>query len=332
MSSPYFLALDPRMEMSYADVRKLISPTGFRCFMKFSNESASIAIDKLFNITSSWVPDTGQYACKFINLGITGPEIATLTTNITLWATTEDFETESKHLEIKFLPQFYVPLEVALEENTNMGDLEVIGHPEVLAAVTVTPADSSIIFVDEGKTVNTTSTTYRIQLVDYHWRLAGLEEAMGIIVTCPKTKQEVKVIVKVTGQKQICSVPRSPLVTFFQNYKYAIAMATAMLIIFFLTFYFYSNYMHPVVNVECEHPRTMLTSSPGSPVTSVHRCSANASSQFAGMSRTSSSPTSRNNSSSCRFNCSCNGGREPIYGDASSFYTSPEIRRNRRCM
>ncbi|KAJ8985936.1 hypothetical protein NQ317_010693 [Molorchus minor] len=180
------------------DVRKLISPGGFKCFMKFSNESVSINIEQVFNITSSWVPDTGigfygQYACKFVNLGVNGSEIATLHTNVTLWATTDDFETESAHLNIKFLPQFHVPLEIILDETTNTGDLVVIGHPEVLSVIEVTPADSSIVYVDSGKQVNETAITYNIQLVDYHWRLAELEDAMGIIVSCLRPVQSVMI-------------------------------------------------------------------------------------------------------------------------------------------
>ncbi|KAJ8968307.1 hypothetical protein NQ314_002368 [Rhamnusium bicolor] len=181
------------------DVRKLVSPTGFKCFAEFSNKSLPITIDHLFNVINSWVPETGQYACKLINLGIHGSNISVLSTNVTLWAATEDDETTSRRLNIKFLPHVFVPEEILLAENSNTGDLTVIGLPEVLQQIEVRiKSDSSILFVGEPKDHNETSKIYQIQLIDYHWRLADLEDAMGIVVSSPITKQNVKV-----GEKMI---------------------------------------------------------------------------------------------------------------------------------
>ncbi|XP_018577251.1 nuclear pore membrane glycoprotein 210 [Anoplophora glabripennis] len=315
------------------DVRKLVSPTGFKCFVEFSNESSPININQFFNVTNSWVPETGQYACELTNLGLHNSEIAVLQTNVTLWATTEDYETISKRLNIKFLPNFFVLPEVTLAENSNTGELFVVGLPEVLQQIKVQPADSSILFVGKGKQVNETAIHYDVQLIDYHWRLASLEDAMGIIVSSLITKQKDKVLVKVTGDidKHLCGLSRSPVFRFLQHYKYAIAMAGAMLFIFLITFYFYSNYMQPIVNVNVHPTRSMLTSGiAGSPTT--NRCAANMS---ANLSRVSSNISPNSNRICNRFNCNCtaHSSREPIYGDASTFYTSsPELRRNRRIM
>lgn len=57
----------------------------------------------------------------------------------------------------------------------------------------VVPADSSIVYVDEGKLIDVNTKKYQIQLIDYHWRLAELAEAMGIIITSPITKQTLRV-------------------------------------------------------------------------------------------------------------------------------------------
>lgn len=72
-----------------------------------------------------------------INLGIHGSDIATLRTNVTLWATTEDYETTSKRLKIRFLPNVFVLPEVTLAENSNAGELFVIGLREVLEQINV---------------------------------------------------------------------------------------------------------------------------------------------------------------------------------------------------
>ncbi|VEN56349.1 unnamed protein product [Callosobruchus maculatus] len=336
------------------DVRKLVRPSGFRCFAEFSNKSLPVTLDAIFNISSSWVPETGQYACKLTNLGVNGTDISVLKTNVTLWATTSDFDTVSKRLTIKFLPGVYTDLEVQLSETTFLGEINVVGLRTVLEQISVYPADSSILYVDKGKEIDETTMRFQVQLIDYHWRLADMEDAMGVIVSSPITKQHIRVLVKVTGniQKQVCGVGRSPLYVFLQNYRYAIATAVTMMIIFFMTFYFYSTYMQPVVNVNVQR-RGMLSGrtsgdnvgrpgggpgqSPppgpgGSPTP--HQCAANYAASFL-----RGSPSPRHG-----YDCGCgspgapsrgcaaNASREPIYGDASSFYSSPEVRRNRRGM
>lgn len=52
----------------------------------------------------------------------------------------------------------------------------------------------SILYVDDGKMVDENTMKYKVQLIDYHWRLANLEEAMGIIVKSPITKQQIRVM------------------------------------------------------------------------------------------------------------------------------------------
>lgn len=70
-------------------------------------------------------------------MGIHNSEMAVLQTNVTLWATTEDNETYSKHINIKYLPNFFVLPEVELAENSNAGQMFVIGLPEVLQQIQV---------------------------------------------------------------------------------------------------------------------------------------------------------------------------------------------------
>ncbi|ERL89556.1 hypothetical protein D910_06921, partial [Dendroctonus ponderosae] len=178
------------------DVRKLVRPQGFNCFMKFSNESLDISVHDMYNISNSWVPETGQYACKLINTNLNNSDISLLSTNLTLWAETEDGEITSEKQIIKFLPGVYVEPVLYLKETSNTGELLIKGLPEVL--------------------------------------------------------NELNVLVKVTGDfkgAQQCGVSRSPIIHFMQNYKYAMMMAIAMVVIFLITFYFYSTYMQPVVHV-----------------------------------------------------------------------------------
>ncbi|XP_066245926.1 nuclear pore membrane glycoprotein 210 [Euwallacea similis] len=317
-----------------ADVRKLVRPRGFRCLMKFSNESLSITANQLFDISNSWVPETGQYACKLINTNLNNSDTSILDTNLTLWATTEDGEITSPLQNIKFLPAVHVEEVLYLQETGNTGEVLVKGLPEVLEQLSVTSADSTILFVSDLKSTDQYYKKYKVELVDYHWRLANMEDAMGINVVSPITKQNIKVMVKVTGgfKEDQCTFGRSPIRNFLQNYKYAMAMAVAMVGIFLLTFYFYSTYMQPVVNVNvnptgrpgvsppCAANRSLLlqTRNPPSPI----MC-------------TSANTSGHSPTGGCKFNCSCrrNGSSEPVYGDASTFYTNtPDVRRNRKFM
>ncbi|XP_050315586.1 nuclear pore membrane glycoprotein 210 [Anthonomus grandis grandis] len=311
-----------------ADVRKLVRPQGFTCFMKFSNTSSIIQAEDLYNITNSWVPETGQYACKLVNNMYNNSDVALLQTNLTLWAVTDDGGVSSDMQTIKFLPGVYVEQILFLDEIRNSAELSVKGLPEVLDQMTVTPSDTTILFVTPLKSNEAFLKKYKVQLIDYHWRLADMEDAMGIAIISPITKQNLRVMVKVSGDfkgAQQCGLARSPLYTFLQNYKYAIVMAIAMIGIFLLTFYFYSTYMQPVVNVNVNPQRSATTSTTCAAnryMAQQQRYGANLSPVLRTSPNTSGQSTSQ---TPCKFNCSCRrhgGAREPVYGDPSSFYNS----------
>ncbi|KAL1512846.1 hypothetical protein ABEB36_002363 [Hypothenemus hampei] len=321
-----------------ADIRKMVRPQGFKCFMTFTNESQSISPYDLFNISTSWVPETGQYACKLTSLSFNSSEIALLQTNLTLWAVTENEDISSKNQSIKFLPGVYVESELYLRETT--GEFLVKGLPEVLNQLSVTPADSTILYVSLAKSNDIFTNKYQIQLIDYHWRLADMEEAMGILVVSPITKQNIKIMVKVAGdfKGQLCGLVQSPILNFLQTYKYAIMMAAAMILIFLLTFYVYTNYMQPVVNVTV-HPQgrpgisAMTTCSANRSFYTGQRCTASAGISPVLRPSPNTSTPGGSPRTGCNLNCSCrgHGSREPIYGDMSAFYnSSPEVRRNRK--
>ncbi|XP_076259039.1 nucleoporin 210 [Rhynchophorus ferrugineus] len=314
-----------------ADVRKLVRPQGFNCFMTFSNQNIDMSVHELFNISNSWVPETGQYACKLINSNENSAKIAILQTNITIWAATEDGEVESEKQDIKFLPGIFVPNELVLQEGVNSAELVIKGLPEILSHITVKPADEGIVSLSETKSSEDTEKKYQVQLIDYHWRLADMTEAMGININSPLTKQHLRIMVKVIGdlkgQPTCGPAMQSPILRFMQNYKYALLMATVMILVFLMTFYFYTAYMQPIVNVNVNSNRT----SPVNLSTQTHRCAANLAA--AAFNRASPNALNHSQGGGCKFNCSCprHMSTEPVYGDPSSFYTNtPEIRRNRK--
>ncbi|CAH0550671.1 unnamed protein product [Brassicogethes aeneus] len=343
------------------DVRVLVRPTIFQCFAKFSNETIETKPEEIFNISNSFVPETGSYACKFVSLGVYDKDIAVLDTDVLMWVVTSDETMTSEILTVKFAPQVYHPSEILIGEGESTTTFELVGLPHVLSQISVEPADSSILYIDQGTMENPTTVKYEVQLIDYHWRIASLEDAMGIHIKSPMTKQDIKIIVKVVGgiASLSCQSGRSPIFNFLFLYKNALLMCLAMLLVFLVTFYFYSHYMQPVVcvnvtgnggnscaaNMTMDRPRSLNSNRMGSPNNwdrSLVR-TANYSpmqrrtvpgSSFVSPNQSNISRCS--NASQCqKLNCSCNANtsREPVYGDPSSFYTgSPEIRRNRRGM
>lgn len=54
--------------------------------------------------------------------------------------------------------------------------------------------DSTILYLSEIKSDDIYLKKYQVQLIDYHWRLENMEDAMGINVVSSKTKQEIRVM------------------------------------------------------------------------------------------------------------------------------------------
>lgn len=100
--------------------------------MMFLNESLETRIEELFSVSTSWVPETGQYACKLIDLGLNNENISVIRSEISVWATTEDEAIESPRLTIQFVPSFYVDRQVPLLEDRNEAYMDVTGLPQVL--------------------------------------------------------------------------------------------------------------------------------------------------------------------------------------------------------
>lgn len=80
----------------------------------------------------------GQYNCKITPTGMNASEISTFSTNITIWAISDEGEVESQILEVPFVPGVYANPEVFIGEFGTYGELEVCGLDYVLEQITVT--------------------------------------------------------------------------------------------------------------------------------------------------------------------------------------------------
>ncbi|KAL3288731.1 hypothetical protein HHI36_003166 [Cryptolaemus montrouzieri] len=307
----------------HEQVHKMITDFPFTCHIAFTNRSKTIKAIDLFKVRSVFLPISGQYACEVKALKKNQSEASVLETSIYIFAMSlDDPDIVSHKLKVPFLPGVWSPSEIFLNDY-GIGELVITGLPKILEELIVFPADSSILYVSNAK-IDGYKVTHNIQLLDYHWRLADVTEAMSIIIVSRQTNQTLPVIVRVKPGfelEEACLTKQTPVVAFLHKYRHTVAILTSMLVIFVASFYVYSRYLHPVVNVNLVQGRTPLADSfrGANP-----RCAAAVGNY------------SFNTSLSHPPNCSCSpcsGRNEPIYGDVSSFYnTSPELRRNRRLM
>ncbi|KAK9877492.1 hypothetical protein WA026_018603 [Henosepilachna vigintioctopunctata] len=294
----------------------------FTCHIAFTNRTRSIKATELFKVRSVFLPSSGQYACEVRSLKKNESEASVLETSIYIFALSlDDPDIVSHKIKVPFLPGVWSLPEIELNDY-GIGELVVTGLPTLLSEMMVFPSDSSILYVSNGK-FDDYKVTYNIQLLDYHWRLAEVMDAMSIIIVSKQTNQSYPVLVKVKSDFQLdeaCTTKQSPIMAFVHRYRHTLAIIISMLVIFFTSFYVYSRYLQPVVNVNLVQGR--LPPSGTSPNASP-RCAAVGNYSF---------NTSLAHPSTCPCT-TCVGRSEPIYGDVSTFYnTSPEVRRNRRFM
>ncbi|XP_045469275.1 nuclear pore membrane glycoprotein 210 isoform X1 [Harmonia axyridis] len=299
-------------------VSKMITDYPFSCHIAFTNRSKTIKANDLFKVRSIFLPSTGQYACEVMSLGKNQSEASVLETAVYIFAMSlDDPDIVSHKLKVPFLPGVWAPSEINLNEN-GIGQLSITGLPKILNELMVFPSDSSILYVSNGKT-DGYRVIHDIQVLDYHWRLADVSDAMSIIIVSRLTNQTFPVLVKVKSgfsMGEACLAKQAPIMAFLHKYRHSLAIICSMLVIFFTSFYAYSRYLQPVVNVNLVEGRSMSTGRTASP-----SCAAIGN-------------YSINTNSAHPPNCPCTpcaGRNEPVYGDVSTFYnTSPEIRRNRR--
>jgi hypothetical protein len=63
--------------------------------------------------------------------------VSLLITNVSFWAISDEGEIESRHLELPFIPGPYVPPEVHIGDQGNIGELLITGLEYVLMQIVV---------------------------------------------------------------------------------------------------------------------------------------------------------------------------------------------------
>jgi len=296
----------------------------FVCKIAFTNGRTDLDVNKVFVVRSGFDPETGQYTCIILPGTEKGPNVSTMNSNVTVWAVLDGGDIEAQPVEVHFIPSIFVASELILDESYR-GTLLISGLDYVLDDVSVSPVDKNLIQVGSEHRPAPNRLSYDVRLLDYHWKLAEMDEPLNLIVTSKVTDQIVLVHIKVKGAGDVpgvqCEVTQhSPIVSFLYSYRHTLAIVISMLIIFFITFYAYSHYIQPVINVNVNPNRSLLSSNNQLGGTRAYVTTG-------GCPYAQISPGGVQNRSPACTN------REPVYGDPSTFYsTSPEVRRNRRMM
>lgn len=316
----------------------LVGEPPFTCELKFSNYSVDADANEIFTIEKGFSPITG-YSCNIRSGKLKSPEISIIESDVTVWATIDNTFISSEPLDIPFTPAIYVDEELILDESSFSGNLQIYGLERVLKEVAAEAKDKSLLDVGDPVWECKNLLTFEVRLLDYHWKLEELGDPLSINIISKVTDQTLKVLVRVPGinkfDRDQCAAGRTSAITaFFIHYRHTLTIIISMIVIFFVTFYAYSKYIQPVINVNV-NPNRSFPGQPGSPS---QTCRANAYAAsftpptpiFCHNTSCGDASTNRQSSSVTR-NSSSFGKNEPVYGDPSSFYcTSPEVRRNRR--
>ncbi|GJQ66575.1 hypothetical protein Trydic_g4553 [Trypoxylus dichotomus] len=305
----------------------------FTCSIAFSNTSLNIPISNVFTVRSSFNSKTGLYSCSILSTGANDASISILHTDVIVTAHSASNDVISNPVEIVFYPALFYEKELILNEDSYSADLMIVGNEDVLKEVSVTPTDSNLLGVHDGERTSNNLLKYGVKLLDYHWKLGEFDEPLTLQLHSKTSNERGKIRVKIQSPDRFgrheCAVGgRTAVTSIIYNYRQFIAIVASMMVIFFVTFYAYSYYIQPIINVNINSTGSLLTGASRSnvpPTTSIARTpSANVETNCPpnrSFIRASPNASYGSNLSGTYAN------REPVYGDPSNFYsTSPEVR------
>ncbi|KAI4468828.1 nuclear pore membrane glycoprotein [Holotrichia oblita] len=310
----------------------------FTCNIVFSNSSLDVPISNIFTVHSGFNLKTGLYSCNIVSTGVNDATVSVLETNVIVTAHSVSNDVVSNPVEIAFHPALFYETELVLDDDSFSGDLVIVGSESVLKDVSVTAADGNLLGVYDVERTTSNQLKHNIKLLDYHWKLSEFDEPLTLNLHSKVSDERGKVHVKIASpdrfsRHECAAGGRTALSSIIYNYRQFIAIVASMLVIFFVTFYAYSYYIQPIINVNIQSNGSLLTGASTVTPTPPSNRSPNASivqrncPTSQGFMRSSPNASYGTNLSGSYAN------REPVYGDPSNFYsTSPEVRRNRRLM
>lgn len=91
----------------------------------------------VFSVKSNFHYDIAYYTCDISPGAEFGPNVSTLQTNVSVWATVEGLDVTVDAVEVHFIPAIYLEEEIVFSEKTQSADLFIYGVQQALGQVTV---------------------------------------------------------------------------------------------------------------------------------------------------------------------------------------------------
>lgn len=278
-----------------------------QCALEFDNKNIAETPDEVFIVTPKFNFREGKYYCDIAATPESNKKYNLLTTDVIMKVSAQDVLTQE--VKLKFVPAPYIPNEILLDDSTFTGTLVIMGLNSVLKDIEIKPVDDSILIVESIK-VEENKLTCVVKLIDYHQHWEDSRNYMSLEVHSKQTNQMVLVLVKAQNPDRF--IRQCPLgsntsfLTFLHTHRMTVGIVVAVAVMFFASFFVYSTYLQPTVNVN-------VLSNPKADVMN-RSCGAIYNQNL------------HNRSTSAMMNTS-GGQPDPCYCTRS-----PEIRRNRRYM
>ncbi|CAL1266447.1 unnamed protein product [Larinioides sclopetarius] len=176
----------------------------FSCELNFLSSSADISANDLFYSSSGFDIEKGMYYCSIEPVKkIPISETSTLEGQLSLTVhllTSGQTASLSQQLLLSFLPAFHVQQdELILSDIQSTNHIIISATPAVQRCLLVVPSDTTVLRVKSPALhpVFPASITFPVELHDVNYLRKGDLSPLYIEISCPITKQQVKIPVKV---------------------------------------------------------------------------------------------------------------------------------------
>ncbi|GFQ93915.1 nuclear pore membrane glycoprotein 210 [Trichonephila clavata] len=227
-----------------------IVPAPFSCELNFLSSSADISVNDLFHSSSGFDIEKGMYFCSIESVGkIPLNEASTLEGQLSLTVhllSAEHTGLLSQQL-LSFMPAFHVQQdELVLSDIQNINHVIVSATPAVQRCLLIVPSDPTVLRVKPPvlHPIFPASVTFQVELHDVNFLLKGDLSPLYVEISCPITKQQVKIPVRIKrlevpldGNAYCQPLPLPPATEFYYDWYLIMKIASASLCII-IVFYF----------------------------------------------------------------------------------------------
>ncbi|XP_054706619.1 nuclear pore membrane glycoprotein 210-like [Uloborus diversus] len=230
----------------------LVQPP-FSCELNFISSSMDVSVNDIFKSSSGFDLEKGMYFCSIESTNkISVNEASTLEgqLSLTVHLLTQDLSSSlsQQHL-LSFLPAFHVQqADIVLSDVQHLTQIVISATPAVQRCIKAIPSDQTILRIKSPLLSSTypASISFPVELYDggSFWR--GEFTPLHIDISCPLTKQQVRIPVRikkleVSMDGPYCShylpAPNESMYDWFFMFKIAAAVLTVVAFIYILRWF-----------------------------------------------------------------------------------------------